>query len=179
MTSSRLHRGASRPGLPWRDADLPGNSAKGLQWKSVPGVRPRCAMAFPQSKPSRVQPPVRTLLCPSARRGFGWLAAWTKLAVAQPKRVEHEVFVRALCKIDPVVHDARSLTRQFFGIMHRHPPGEFERWLNRPLAQPIDSLRSTGNEKLCAQPAADLPAVRAAFQLPLEPWPNRGTRRPA
>ena len=73
----------------------------------------------------------RRRVTPSARRAFGWLVGWRKLAVEEPKVVDHERFVQALCEIEPVVDEVRSLSRQFLGIMHRRRPKEFDRWLQR------------------------------------------------
>ncbi|GAB7544017.1 hypothetical protein CS8_036890 [Cupriavidus sp. 8B] len=49
---------------------------------------------------------------------FGWLVGWRKLAVEEPRSADHERFVQALCKIEPVVGEVRSLAREFLGLMH-------------------------------------------------------------
>jgi hypothetical protein len=83
----------------------------------------------PQGRPTLIAIPVRTLPCPSARRAFGWLVGWRKLAIQEPKNANHERFVLALCDIEPEVAEVRSLSREFLGLMHRRRPREFDRWL--------------------------------------------------
>jgi len=75
--------------------------------------------------------------------------------------------VQALCKIEPVVGEVRSLARKFFGLMHRRSPRQFDRWLMRL------SRRDAAEMCRFAQSLrADTPAVRAAFRLP---WSNGQT----
>jgi transposase len=105
--------------------------------------------------------------CPSARRAFGWLLGWRKLAVQEPKNDDHERFVQALCEIEPVVAEVRSLSRQFLGIMHRRRPKEFDRWLQRLQRCEAQEMKSFARSL-----RADLSAVRAAFTLP---WSNGQT----
>ena len=124
-------------------------------------------LLFPQGKPALVQPVARTMPCPSARRAFGWLAGWRKLAVHEPKSAEHERFVQALCEIEPVVREVRSLTRQFLGIMRRRRPKEFDQWLKR-----LSRCEAPEMKRFARSLQADLPAVRAAFRLP---WSNGQT----
>ena len=52
----------------------------------------------PQGGPALVKAStVRIMPCPSARRAFGWLVGWRKLALNEPKHVNHERFrVQAL-----------------------------------------------------------------------------------
>jgi transposase len=118
-------------------------------------------LLFPQGKAARIQSPVRTLPCPSARRAFGWMVGWTKLAGNEPKRAEHERFVQALCEIEPVVAEVRSLARQFLGLMRRRRLREFDRWLKR-----LSKCDAPEMQSFAASLRADLPAVRAAFSLP-------------
>jgi transposase len=121
----------------------------------------------PQGKPSLVQIPVRTMPCPSARRAFGWLVGWRKLAGNEPQNVDHERFTQALCQIEPVVAEVRSLAREFLGLMHRRRPREFDRWLKRLSNCSAPEMRS-----FAASLRSDLPAVRAAFTLR---WSNGQT----
>ena len=121
----------------------------------------------PQGKPSIVQLPVRTMPCPSARRTFGWLVGWRKLAPDESKNADHERFAQELCRIEPVVAEVRSLAREFLGLMHRRRPREFDRWLKRLSKCDAPEMRS-----FAASLRSDLPAVRAAFTLP---WSNGQT----
>jgi hypothetical protein len=125
------------------------------------------ARLLSQGKPSLVQAPVRTMPCPSARRAFGWLVGWRKLAVNEPKNIDHERFAQALCQIEPVVAEVRSLAREFLGLMHRRRPREFDRWLKRLSNCSAPEMRS-----FAASLRSDLPAVRAAFTLR---WSNGQT----
>ncbi|MNT27722.1 hypothetical protein D3C72_1633630 [compost metagenome] len=124
-------------------------------------------LLFPQGKVPLVQAPVRTMPCPSARRVFGWLVGWRKLAVEEPKSADHERFVQALCKIEPVVGEVRSLAREFLGLMHRRSLRQFDRWLKRLSRCDAAEIR-----RFAQSLRADLPAVRAAFKLP---WSNGQT----
>ncbi|MBW8832620.1 MAG: transposase [Burkholderiales bacterium] len=124
-------------------------------------------LLFPQGKAAPVQAPVRTLPCPSARRAFGWMVGWRKFAGNEPKSAAHESFVQALCNIEPVVAEVRSLARQFLGLMHRRRPHEFDRWLKR-----LSKCAAVEMQSFAASLRADLPAVRAAFSLP---WSNGQT----
>ena len=124
-------------------------------------------LLFPQGKSALVQAAVRTMPCPSARRAFGWMAGWRRLAINEPRHADHERFVQALCEIEPVVAEVRSLSRQFLGIMHRRRPREFDRWLNRLSRCDAPEMKSFARSL-----RADLPAVRAAFRLP---WSNGQT----
>jgi len=121
----------------------------------------------PQGKPSLVQIPVRTMPCPSARRAFGWLVGWRKLTGNEPQNVDHERFTQALCQIETVVAEVRSLAREFLGLMHRRRPREFDRWLKRLSNCSAPEMRS-----FAASLRSDLPAVRAAFTLR---WSNGQT----
>ncbi|RDK06259.1 hypothetical protein DN412_32250 [Cupriavidus lacunae] len=76
-------------------------------------------LLFPLGKAPLALEPVRTIPIPSARRVFGWLVGWRNLAVEEPRSADHERFVQALCKIEPVVGEVRSLAREFLGLMHR------------------------------------------------------------
>ncbi len=114
-----------------------------------------------------VRPVRRTMPIPSARRVFDWLAGWTNLNPDEPHRDEHDHFVKVLCEIEPSVAEARSLTRQFLGIMHRRRPREFDRWLNRLERCSVKEL-----QRFAKSLRADLPAVRAAFTVS---WSNGQT----
>ena len=121
----------------------------------------------PQGKPALVQAPMRTMPCPSARRAFGWLMGWSKLAVNEPKNANHERFAQALCEIEPVVAEVRSLAREFLGLVHRRRVRQFDRWLERLANCSAPEMRS-----FAASLRSDLPAVRAAFRLS---WSNGQT----
>jgi transposase len=158
----RIEQGCQSPLMIWRE----------LRQRGYCGSRAavqHCVtrLLFPQGKPTLVQPSVRTMPCPSARRAFGWMAGWTRLAVNEPKSADHERFVQALCEIEPVVAEVRSLSRQFLGIMHRRRPKEFDRWLGRLSRCEAPEMKSFARSL-----NADLPAVRAAFTLP---WSNGQT----
>ena len=105
--------------------------------------------------------------CPSARRSFGWIVGWSKIAVDEPKHANHQRFVQALCRIEPVVAEVRSLAREFLGLMHRRRPREFDRWLQRLSRCSAPEMRSFARSL-----QHDLAAVRAAFTLP---WSNGQT----
>ena len=124
-------------------------------------------LLFPQGKAPLVQVPARTMPIPSARRVFGWLVGWKNLAVEEPKSADHERFVQALCKIEPVVGEVRSLAREFLGLMHRRSLRQFDRWLGRLSCCDAAEMR-----RFAQSLRADLPAVRAAFKLP---WSNGQT----
>ncbi|MFC4343837.1 transposase [Cupriavidus numazuensis] len=124
-------------------------------------------LLFPKGKAPLVQVPVRTMPSPSVRRVFGWLVGWRKLAVEEPQSADHERFVQALCKIEPVVGEVRSLAREFLGLMHRRSVLHFDRWLKRLSCCDAAKMR-----RFAQSLRADLPAVRAAFKLP---WSNGQT----
>jgi len=105
--------------------------------------------------------------CPSARRVFGWLVGGRKLAVEEPRSADHQRFVQALCKIEPVVGEVRSLAWEFLGIMHRRRPRQFDRWLKR-----LSRCGAAEMRRFVQSLRADLPAVRAAFKLR---WSNGQT----
>ncbi|WP_305728165.1 transposase [Cupriavidus sp. GA3-3] len=75
--------------------------------------------------------------------------------------------MQALCKIEPVVGEVRSLAREFLGLMHRRSLRHFDRWLKRLSCCDAAEMR-----RLAQSLRADLPAVRAAFKLP---WSNGQT----
>ncbi|MCY1481770.1 hypothetical protein D9M68_153110 [compost metagenome] len=122
----RIAQGCRFPELIWQELKQRGYTG------SRAAVR-NCVirLLFPQGKKPLFQAPVRTMPCPSARRVFGWLIGWRKLAVAEPRSADHERFVQALCKIEPVVGDVHSLARAFLGLMHRRSLRQFDRWLKR------------------------------------------------
>ncbi|RCW63635.1 ISL3 family transposase [Pseudorhodoferax soli] len=160
----RIAQGSRNPLMIWREVRQRGYSGSRASVKACV-VR----LLFPQGKPALVdsEPTARTMPCPSARRAFGWLVGWRKLAVEEPKNANHERFVQALCDIEPVVAQVRSLSRQFLGIMHRRRPSEFDRWLTQLSRCEAPEMKSFARSL-----QADLPAVRAAFQLS---WSNGQT----
>ena len=101
------------------------------------------------------------------RRAFGWLVGWRKLAFNEPRHVDHERFVQALCEIERVVAEVRSLAREFLGLMQRRRPREFGCWLDRLSECGAPEMRSFAKSL-----RNDLAAVRAAFTLP---WSNGQT----
>ncbi len=104
---------------------LPEGQAQQSEPKLRHAPTPRCCMTS-----ARKYPFVRCR-APSARRVFGWLVGWRKLAVEEPKSADHDQFVQALCKIEPVVGEVRSLAREFLGLMHRRSVRHFDRWFKR------------------------------------------------
>ncbi len=80
---------------------------------------------------------------------------------------ERERFVQALCKIEPVVGEVRSLVREFLGLMLRRSRRHFDRWFKRLSCCDAAEMRGFAQSL-----RADLPAVRAAFRLP---WSNGQT----
>ena len=158
----RIEQGCQSPLAIWREIRQRGytGSRAAVQHCVV-------RLLIPQGKPTGVPPEVRTLPCPSARRAFAWMAGWRKLGVGEPKNKDHERFLQALCKIEPVVAEVRTLSRQFLGIMHRRRPKEFDRWLSRLSRCDAPEMKSFARSL-----RADLPAVRAAFKLN---WSNGQT----
>ncbi|WP_420715470.1 transposase [Cupriavidus sp. D39] len=124
-------------------------------------------LLFPLGKTPLVLEPVRTMPIPSARRVFGWLVGWRNLAIEEPRSADHERFVKALCKIEPVVGEVRSLAREFLGLMHRRSVRHFDRWLKR-----LSCCDAVEMRRFAQSLRADLPAVRAAFRLQ---WSNGQT----
>ena len=124
-------------------------------------------LLYPQGKTALVEAPVRTMPCPSARRAFGWMVGWRRLAGNEAKSATHERFVQALCAIEPVVAEVRSLARQFLGLMHRRSLREFDRWLER-----LSGCAAPEMQSFAAGLRADLAAVRGAFS---SPWSNGQT----
>jgi transposase len=158
----RIAQGCRFPELIWQELKQRGYTGSRATVKNCV-IR----LSFPVGKAPLFQPPVCTMPCPSARRVFGWLVGWRKLAVEEPKSADHERFVQALCKIEPVVGEVRSLAREFLGLMHRRSPRQFDRWLKRLSRCDAVEMRRFA-QSLCA----DLAAVRAAFKLP---WSNGQT----
>ena len=97
------------------------------------------------------------------------MVGWKKLAGNEPKRAEHERFVQALCEIEPVVAEVRSLARRFLGLMHRRKLREFDRWLTR-----LSKCAAPEMQSFAASLRADLSAVRAAFSSPWSNGPTEG-----
>ena len=158
----RIAQGCHCPAQIWRE----------VRWRGYKGSRgtvQSCVVRLlsPQGRPTLVSAPLRTMPCPSARRAFGWLVGWRKLAVEEPKNVAHERFVQALCRIEPVVAEARSLAREFLGLIHRRRPREFDRWLAR-----LSKCSAPEMQSFASSLRRDLAAVREAFTLP---WSNGQT----
>ena len=152
----RIAQGCRFPELIWRELKQRGYTGSRAAVRNYV-IR----LLFPQGKKPLFQAPVRTMPCPSARRVFGWLIGWRKLAVAEPRNADHERFVQALCKIEPVVGEVRSLAREFLGLMRRRSPRQFDRWLKGLSRCDAAEMRR------CTQSLrADLPAVRAALKPP-------------
>jgi len=124
-------------------------------------------LLYPQGKAALSEVPVRTMPCPSARRAFGWILGWRRLAANEARSATQEGFVQALCGIEPVVAEVRSLARQFLGLMHRRNLREFDRWLER-----LSGCAAREMQSFAASLRADLPAVRAAFS---SAWSNGQT----
>jgi transposase len=158
----RIAQGGRCPRQIWREVRQRGYTGSRATVQSCV-VR----LLSPQGRPTLAAAPMRTMPCPSARRAFGWLVGWRKLAVEEPKNVNHERFTQALCQIEPEVAEVRSLAREFLGLMHRRRPREFDRWLKRLSNCSAPEMRS-----FAASLRSDLPAVRAAFTLR---WSNGQT----
>lgn len=158
----RIAQGCRCPRQIWREVRQRGYTGSRYSVQSCV-VR----LLWPQGGPSLVSAPVRTMPCPSARRAFGWMVGWRRLAVEEPKNPSHERFVQALCRIEPAVAEVRSLSREFLGLMHRRRPREFDRWLTRLSKCSAPEMRSFASSL-----HSDLAAVRAAFTLP---WSNGQT----
>ena len=116
----RITQGCRSPRQIWREVRQRGYTGSRTTVQSCV-VR----LLSPQGRPTLVTERLRTMPCPSARSAFGWLVGWRKLAVEEPKEVDHERFVQALCEVEPVVAEVRSLSCQFLGIMHLRRPEEF------------------------------------------------------
>ncbi|WP_234825191.1 ISL3 family transposase [Cupriavidus necator] len=156
----RIIQGCRFPELIWQEIKQRG-------YKGSPACVQSCVtrLLFPLGKtPLALKP---TMQIPSARRVFGWLVGWRNLAIEEPKSADHERFVKALCKIEPVVGEVRSLAREFLGLMHRRSVLHFDRWLKRLSCCDAEEMR-----RFAQSLSADLPAVRAAFRLQ---WSNGQT----
>ena len=158
----RIAQGCRNPRQIWQEVRQRGYTGCQATIKSC-----IARLLSPQGRPTLIAIPVRTLPCPSARRAFGWLVGWRKLAIQEPENANHQRFVVALCDIEPVVAEVRSLCREFLGLMHRRRPREFDRWLNRLSRCNAPEMRSFASSL-----QSDLDAVRAAFTMP---WSNGQT----
>jgi hypothetical protein len=100
----------------------------------------------------------RGIPCPSPRQAFAWLVGWHGKRPAEQKSFDQQCFVERLCKIEPAIAVAGSLTRHFLGLVHRRDIDGFERWLAKASDCRVPEMRrfATGLK-------ADLSAVRAAF----------------
>ncbi|WP_234942794.1 ISL3 family transposase [Cupriavidus necator] len=156
----RIIQGCRFPELIWQELKQRG-------YKGSPACVQSCVtrLLFPLGKTSLVLEP--TMPIPSARRVFGWLVGWRNLAIEEPKSADHERFVKALCKIEPVVGEVRSLAREFLGLTHRRSVRHFDRWLKRLSCCDAEEMR-----RFAQSLSSDLPAVRAAFRLQ---WSNGQT----
>ena len=68
---------------------------------------------------------------------------------------------RALCVIDPVVAEVRSLAREFLSLIHRRRLRQFDAWLKRLSRCSAPEMRG-----FAVSLRSDLPAVRAASLCP-------------
>ena len=100
----------------------------------------------------------RGIPCPSPRQAFAWLVGWHGKRPAEQKSFDQQCFVERLCKIEPAIAVAGSLTRHFLGLVHRRDIDGFERWLAKASDCRVPEMRrfATGLK-------ADLSAVRAVF----------------
>ncbi|MDM0117538.1 ISL3 family transposase [Variovorax sp. J22R133] len=100
----------------------------------------------------------RGIACPSSRQAFAWLVGWHGKSAAERKGFDQQCFVERLCKIEPAIAVAGSLTRHFLGLIHRRDLDGFDRWLAKASDCDVPEMRrfATGLK-------ADLSAVRAAF----------------
>jgi hypothetical protein len=103
--------------------------------------------------------PGRRASTPSAQRAYAWLVGWHERGHQVPKRAEHRQFGEALCAIEPEIAQASRLAREFLGLVHRRDVGGFARWLTRARDTKAPEIR-----RFAVSLAADLPAVRAAFE---------------
>jgi len=94
---------------------------------------------------------------------------WKTLAVGEPRSADHERFVQALCEIEPVIREVRSIARQFLGLIHRRRPREFDRWLKR-----LSRCRRCGNANLCDQPACRFTGGTRSFHAPVSNGQTEG-----
>ncbi|MFJ1260002.1 ISL3 family transposase [Cupriavidus sp. CuC1] len=76
----RIAQGCRFPELIWQELKQRGYTGSRASVQSCV-VR----LLFPQGKAPLVEVPARTMPCPSARRVFGWLVGWRKLAVEEPR----------------------------------------------------------------------------------------------
>jgi len=158
----RIAQGCHCPKILWKEVRARGYAGSRSTMRDTVARLLAPAGRQPIASPSR-----RTMACPSPRRVFGWLAGWRKLNPAEPKSGDHDRFIETLCKLEPSVGVARSVTREFLGLLHRRRPREFDRWLKRVELCHIPEL-----ERFAAGLRADLSAVRAAFTLR---WSNGQT----
>ena len=104
---------------------------------------------------------IRPMAVPSTRRACAWLLGWQQCKVDKTERSNQKRFVETLCRIEPVVAQARSLAHRFLGFVHRRDVNGFDRWLSEARACAVVDLR-----RFAAGLEADLCAVRAAFSSP-------------
>jgi transposase len=113
------------------------------------------------SSTDKVCRPGQRASTPSPQRAYAWLVGWDERGIQVPKRAEHSEFVQALCAIEPEIAEASSMAREFLGLIHRRDVDNFGRWLGRARDSKARELR-----RFAASIAADLSAVRAAFESP-------------
>lgn len=125
-------------------------------------VRVAMARAYARaSSTDKVCRPGQRASTPSPQRAYAWLVGWDERGIQVPKRAEHSEFVQALCAIEPEIAEASSMAREFLGLIHRRDVDNFDRWLGRARDSKARELR-----RFAASIAADLSAVRAAFDSP-------------
>jgi hypothetical protein len=79
----RVTQGCRHPQMIWREVRERGYTGSRASVQTCV-VR----LLFPQGKPALIGPEstARTMPCPSARRAFGWLVGWRKLAVVEESK---------------------------------------------------------------------------------------------
>ncbi len=130
-------------------------------------------LLFPLGKTPLVLEPIRMMPIPSARRVFGWLVGWRNLAVEEPRSADHERFVQALCKIEPVVGEVLSRA----GVSGAHAPAKGATF--RSMVETFVVLRRCGNASVRAKLARRLTGCAGGIQAAMEQWPDRGSCQPA
>ena len=103
----------------------------------------------------------RTVAAPSTRRACAWVLGWQQRKADETERSDQKHFIETLCRIEPVVDQARSLAQRFLGFMHRRDLDGFDHWLAQARSCAVTELR-----RFAAGLEADLSAVRAAFSSP-------------
>jgi transposase len=99
----RITQGCRCPRQIWREVRQRGHTGGRATVQSCV-VR----LLSPQCRSTQVTARPRTMPCPSARRAFGWLLGWRKLAVQEPKNDDHERFVQALRNVSMTLLHPKS-----------------------------------------------------------------------